>query len=53
MGRTGFDAMALPEVAVQHSLSLLLNAQCLSCVVQQQARSDDFYSLDESTFTAL
>lgn len=49
VGRTGLtlDAMALPEVAVQHSLSLLLNAQRLNRLAQQQARSDDFYSLDE------
>ena len=39
--------MALPEVAVQHSLSLLLNAQRLNRLAQQQARSNDFYSLDE------
>lgn len=49
VGRTGLtlDAMALPEVAVQHSLSLLLNAQRLNRLAQQQARSNDFYSLDE------
>jgi len=49
VGRTGLtlDAMALPEVAVQHSLSLLLNAQRLNRLAQQQARNNDFYSLDE------
>lgn len=48
-GRTGLtlDAMALPEVAVQHSLSLLLNAQRLNRLAQQQARNNEFYSLDE------
>jgi hypothetical protein len=38
--------MALPEVAVEHSLSLLLNPQRLNRLAQQQARSNDFYSLD-------
>ncbi|MDO6466468.1 zinc-dependent metalloprotease [Pseudoalteromonas carrageenovora] len=48
IGRTGLtlDAMALPEVAVEHSLSLLLNPQRLNRLAQQQARSNDFYSLD-------
>ncbi|MBQ4858449.1 zinc-dependent metalloprotease [Pseudoalteromonas sp. MMG007] len=48
IGRTGLilDAMALPEVAIQHSLSLLLNPQRLNRLAQQQARSNDFYSLD-------
>jgi hypothetical protein len=47
-GRTGLtlDAMALPEVAMQHSLSLLLNPQRLNRLAQQQARSNAFYSLD-------
>jgi hypothetical protein len=38
--------MALPEVAMQHSLSLLLNPQRLNRLAQQQARSNAFYSLD-------
>lgn len=48
-GRTGLtlDAMALPEVAAQHSLSLLLNPQRLNRLAQQQARNIQFYSLDE------
>ncbi|KTD99294.1 zinc-dependent metalloprotease [Pseudoalteromonas sp. H71] len=48
VGRTGLtlDAMALPEVAVQHSLSLLLNPQRLNRLAQQQARNNQFYSLD-------
>ncbi|BED90287.1 periplasmic metalloprotease [Pseudoalteromonas sp. MM1] len=48
-GRTGLtlDAMALPEVAVQHSLSLLLNPQRLNRLAQQQVRNYNFYSLDE------
>ncbi|WP_016708448.1 MULTISPECIES: zinc-dependent metalloprotease [Pseudoalteromonas] len=49
IGRTGLtlDAMALPEVSAQHSLSLLLNAQRLNRLAQQQARSEAFFSLDE------
>ena len=49
VGRTGLtlDAMALPEVAAQHSLALLLNSQRLNRLAQQQARSDAFFSLDE------
>ncbi|WP_404341204.1 zinc-dependent metalloprotease [Pseudoalteromonas mariniglutinosa] len=49
VGRTGLtlDAMALPEVAAQHSLSLLLNSQRLNRLAQQQARSSAFFSLDE------
>ena len=49
IGRTGLtlDAMALPEVAAQHSLSLLLNPERLNRLAQQQARSNTFYSLDE------
>ena len=49
VGRTGLtlDAMALPEVAAQHSLSLLLNSQRLNRLAQQQARSEAFFSLDE------
>lgn len=49
VGRTGLtlDAMALPEVAAQHSLSLLLNSQRLNRLAQQQVRSDAFFSLDE------
>ncbi|MDC9520079.1 zinc-dependent metalloprotease [Pseudoalteromonas sp. Angola-31] len=48
-GRTGvtLDAMALPEVAAQHSLSLLLNPQRLNRLAQQQVRNSNFYSLDE------
>ena len=48
VGRTGLtlDAMALPEVAVQHSLSLLLNPHRLNRLAQQQARNNQFYSLD-------
>jgi len=48
VGRTGLtlDGMALPEVAVQHSLSLLLNPQRLNRLAQQQARNNQFYSLD-------
>ncbi|KPZ56900.1 zinc-dependent metalloprotease [Pseudoalteromonas sp. P1-25] len=48
-GRTGLtlDAMALPEVAAQHSLSLLLNPQRLNRLAQQQVRNYNFYSLDE------
>lgn len=49
VGRTGLtlDAMALPEVAAQHSLGLLLNSQRLNRLAQQQARSEAFFSLDE------
>ncbi|MFY8327720.1 zinc-dependent metalloprotease [Pseudoalteromonas sp. ZZD1] len=49
VGRTGLtlDAMALPEVAAQHSLSLMLNGQRLNRLAQQQARSNAFFSLDE------
>ncbi|MGS0536663.1 zinc-dependent metalloprotease [Pseudoalteromonas sp. SaAl2] len=49
VGRTGLtlDAMALPEVAAQHSLSLMLNSQRLNRLAQQQARSNAFFSLDE------
>jgi len=49
VGRTGLtmDALALPEVAAQHSLSLLLNAQRLNRLAQQQARDNRFYGLDE------
>ncbi|MBQ4832697.1 zinc-dependent metalloprotease [Pseudoalteromonas sp. MMG010] len=49
VGRTGLtlDAMALPEVAAQHSLSLLLNSQRLNRLAQQQARHSEFYSLNE------
>ncbi|MGO2168232.1 zinc-dependent metalloprotease [Pseudoalteromonas sp.] len=48
VGRTGLilDAMALPEVAAQHSLSLLLNPERLNRLAQQQARSKAFFSLD-------
>ncbi|QPB81915.1 DUF5117 domain-containing protein [Pseudoalteromonas rubra] len=40
-GRTGLtlDAMALPEVAAQHTLSLLLNPQRLNRLAQQGARN--------------
>ena len=49
VGRTGLtmDALALPEVAAQHSLSLLLNAQRLNRLAQQQVRDNRFYGLDE------
>jgi hypothetical protein len=49
VGRTGLtlDAMALPEVAAQHSLSLLLNEQRLNRLAQQQARNYEFYSLND------
>ncbi|MEC8224768.1 MAG: peptidase, partial [Pseudomonadota bacterium] len=40
------DAMALPEVAAAHSLSLLFNSQRINRLAQQQARSDAFYGLD-------
>lgn len=48
VGRTGLtlDAMALPEVAAEHSLSLLLNPERLNRLAQQQARSKAFFSLD-------
>ncbi|QWV04134.1 zinc-dependent metalloprotease [Pseudoalteromonas shioyasakiensis] len=48
VGRTGLtlDAMALPEVAAAHSLSLLFNSQRINRLAQQQARSDAFYGLD-------
>lgn len=49
VGRTGLtlDAMALPEVAANHSLTLILNSQRLNRLAQQQARSSEFFSLDE------
>ncbi|WP_065978135.1 zinc-dependent metalloprotease [Pseudoalteromonas lipolytica] len=48
VGRTGLtlDAMALPEVAATHSLSLLFNSQRVNRLAQQHARSDAFYGLD-------
>ncbi|UDM62879.1 zinc-dependent metalloprotease [Pseudoalteromonas piscicida] len=44
-GRTGLtlDAMALPEVAVQHSLNLLLNPQRLNRLAQQHARDPQYF----------
>jgi hypothetical protein len=48
-GRTGltFDAMALPEVSVNHTLKLLLNSQRLNRIAQQGARSSSLMSLDD------
>ncbi|CAH9059016.1 hypothetical protein PSECIP111951_01988 [Pseudoalteromonas holothuriae] len=49
-GRTGLvlDAMALPEVAVNHSLGLLLNAERLNRLSQQHARSSQYLSLAQT-----
>ncbi|MBQ4849376.1 zinc-dependent metalloprotease [Pseudoalteromonas sp. MMG012] len=48
-GRTGltFDAMALPEVSVNHTLNLLFNTQRLNRVAQQGARTSAAFSLDD------
>ncbi len=48
VGRTGItlDAMALPEVAANHSLGLLLHPQRVNRLAQQGARSSEAYSLD-------
>ncbi|ESP91682.1 zinc-dependent metalloprotease [Pseudoalteromonas luteoviolacea] len=48
-GRTGLtlDAMALPEMASQHTLQLLLNAERLNRVAQQHARNNRFLGSDE------
>ncbi|WP_247687400.1 zinc-dependent metalloprotease [Pseudoalteromonas luteoviolacea] len=48
-GRTGLtlDAMALPEMASQHTLKLLLNAERLNRVAQQHARNNRFLGSDE------
>ncbi|WP_233999538.1 zinc-dependent metalloprotease [Pseudoalteromonas sp. T1lg22] len=48
VGRTGLtlDAMALPEVAANHSLSLLLHPERVNRLAQQGARSEQAYNLD-------
>ncbi|KKE82130.1 hypothetical protein N481_10435 [Pseudoalteromonas luteoviolacea S4047-1] len=48
-GRTGLtlDAMALPEMATQHTLKLLLNAERLNRVAQQYARNNANLGSDE------
>ncbi|MBS3797427.1 zinc-dependent metalloprotease [Pseudoalteromonas sp. BDTF-M6] len=48
VGRTGItlDAMALPEVAANHSLSLLLHPERVNRLAQQGARSEQAYNLD-------
>lgn len=48
-GRTGLtlDAMALPEVAAQHTLSLLLNPERLNRLAQQGARNRGNLSSDD------
>ncbi|MDP4983736.1 zinc-dependent metalloprotease [Pseudoalteromonas tunicata] len=61
VGRTGLtlDAMALPEVAAQHSLNLLLNSQRLNRLQQQKMRDsqqlgvrDVIFPLSEQVFFA-
>ncbi|MFY8273575.1 zinc-dependent metalloprotease [Pseudoalteromonas sp. SSDWG2] len=48
VGRTGItlDALALPEVAANHTLTLLLHPQRVNRLAQQGARSSSAYSLD-------
>ncbi len=49
IGRTGinFDAMALPEVAINHSLTLLLNSERLNRVQQQSMRNNKLLNVAE------
>ncbi|CCQ10182.1 FIG00722096: hypothetical protein [Pseudoalteromonas luteoviolacea B = ATCC 29581] len=47
-GRTGltFDALALPEVAISHTLSLLLHPERINRVLEQKARDPKAFGLD-------